>query len=148
MVRNNPYVLQFGQAPTQMIPRPSQDEEIRNAFLSDGLTQHIYMISGIRGAGKTVFMTKISSYFDNSDWITIHVNVSSQNSVIEQVLIHLANDERLKKHSDISSASLNLFGIGVQLSRNNTISFPPPEYEVEKLLKEAEKKTPEDTHHN
>lgn len=138
MVRSNPYVLQFGQAPAQMIPRLSQAEEVRNAFLSDGLTQHIYMISGIRGAGKTVFMTKVSSYFNNNDWITIHVNVSSQSSVIDQVLVHLANDERLKKHSDISSASLNLFGVGVQLSRNSTISSS--EYEVMKLLKEADKK--------
>lgn len=138
MVRNNPYVLQFGQAPAQMIPRQAQAEDIRNAFLSDGLTQHIYMISGIRGAGKTVFMTKVSSFFNNSDWITIHVNISSQSSVIEQILIHLANDDHLKKHSDISSASLNLFGIGVQLSKNSMISSS--EYEVQKLLKEADKK--------
>ena len=43
----NPYALQFGQEPQQLIPRESQLSEVVANFLSDNGLQHIYMIMKI-----------------------------------------------------------------------------------------------------
>lgn len=92
----NPYALQFGQEPQQLIPRESQLSEVVANFLSDNGLQHIYMITGIRGSGKTVFMTNVANSFVSKQWIVINVNVSSQISIVEQIVIQLANNKRLK----------------------------------------------------
>ena len=52
----NPYALQFGQEPQQLIPRESQLSEVVANFLSDNGLQHIYMITGIRGSGQRIYL--------------------------------------------------------------------------------------------
>lgn len=37
--RTNPYTLQFGKIPVEMIPRLSQLMEIENAFFDENITQ-------------------------------------------------------------------------------------------------------------
>lgn len=62
---NNPYNLIFGKEPFQVIPRNTQKNEIIDAFLSEPSEQQIYMITGIRGCGKTVFMTDVCELLGN-----------------------------------------------------------------------------------
>ena len=54
-------VKKFGKEPVQMIPRLSQIQEVENSFFDENIPQQIYMITGVRGSGKTVFMTSIAS---------------------------------------------------------------------------------------
>lgn len=137
MTATNPYALQFGQAPQQLIPRESQLSEVISSFLNDNGLQRIYMITGVRGSGKTVFMTNIVKSFDLKQWIIININMSSQSSVVEQILIGLANDKRLKTSFSLSSLSANLsaniFGLDVKL--NSAVPTTSAEYETVKLLK-------------
>ena len=134
----NPYALQFGQEPQQLIPRESQLSEVVANFLSDNGLQHIYMITGIRGSGKTVFMTNVANFFDSKQWIVINVNVSSQISIVEQIVIQLANDKRLKNSFSLSSLSANIFGVDVKV--DNAVPTTSAEYEATKLLKSASEK--------
>lgn len=134
----NPYALQFGQEPQQLIPRESQLSEVVANFLSDNGLQHIYMITGIRGSGKTVFMTNVANCFDSKQWIVINVNVSSQISIVEQIVIQLANDKRLKNSFSLSSLSANIFGVDVKV--DNAVPTTSAEYEATKLLKSASEK--------
>ena len=53
----SPYTLVFGREPIEAIPRIVQRDEILNAFKEDPISQQIYMITGIRGCGKTVLMS-------------------------------------------------------------------------------------------
>ena len=65
----NPYTLTFGKEPSQNISRLTQKNEVIETFNADPSFQQLYMISGVRGIGKTVFMTDISAYFKkSSDW--------------------------------------------------------------------------------
>ncbi len=72
---NNPFTLAFGQQPAQFISRISQTEEIVDTFTDERPSSQVYMITGIRGAGKTVLMTSIAKELEqDKDWITIELN--------------------------------------------------------------------------
>ena len=72
---NNPFTLSFGKKPLQYISRISQTNQILDAFRSEVPSNQIFMITGVRGSGKTVMMTSIASELkkDNS-WIVIELN--------------------------------------------------------------------------
>ena len=69
----NPYSLVFGMEPPEYISRLVQTEEVVES-LSD-MSQRVYMITGVRGSGKTVFMTEIKSIFaQKNDWVVIELS--------------------------------------------------------------------------
>ena len=58
---NNPFTLSFGKKPVQYISRITQTNEIIDNFNAEPPSNQIYMITGVRGSGKTVMMTNIST---------------------------------------------------------------------------------------
>ena len=72
LMDRNPYTLVFGKEPAQAISRASQSVEIMENFCREEPSQQIYMITGVRGTGKTVFMTDISRKMrQKRDWIVV-----------------------------------------------------------------------------
>ena len=134
MEKTNPYLLQFGQPPLEIITRDEQNEII-NSFLSNQITQHIFMICGIRGSGKTVFMTTVASKFNTKEWITININTASNTSAIEQMAIGLSQYSYLTKKVEISKISFSALGFGIQIDKRN--SLYNAEQAVLIMLKEA-----------
>ena len=61
--KKNPYTLVFGKEPSQLISRISQERDVIENFTSDDPSWQLYMITGVRGMGKTVFMTDIAFIF-------------------------------------------------------------------------------------
>ena len=59
-MKQNPYTLVFGKEPLQNISRAAQMTDIIESFTASPALQQIYMITGVRGSGKTVFMTELS----------------------------------------------------------------------------------------
>ena len=57
---HNPYSLVFGKEPAQFISRMMQTKSVEDAFLNEVAPQQIFMITGVRGGGKTVFMTDLA----------------------------------------------------------------------------------------
>ena len=71
----NPFTIVFGRRPLEMIERFPQRHEIIENFTSENANQQIYMITGIRGSGKTVLMSSIADTLqDDSEWITVDLN--------------------------------------------------------------------------
>ncbi len=103
MTKGNPYVLQFGLEPAQMIPRDVQRMKVENAFLEEG-AQRTFVITGVRGSGKTVFMTDVADRCLKKGWIVVNVNVSSRASVVDQIVVELVNHKFLKRYIDIDSS--------------------------------------------
>lgn len=58
MQPKNPFTLTFGVVPNNYIHRAEAEEEIRLKFLESD-TGLMYLIAGVRGSGKTVFMANI-----------------------------------------------------------------------------------------
>lgn len=136
MNKKNPYSLYFGKEPHEMISRLAECREVCDTFLSDEPSQVVYMITGVRGAGKTVFMTEVQKNIaQNEDWIIIELNPA------KDMLLSLAaklNDNKM--FSEVfkgAKIDLSLFGIGITLENANPIS--DIETAVERMLAEIKK---------
>lgn len=134
-MNKNPYNINFGKAPEEIIPRTDQIQEVEEAFLYH--SQQSYIVTGVRGSGKTVFMTYIVSKCEEKNWIVLHVNLSNPDSAMKQILIQLANQKKLKKHLDFKSLSLDILGFGIQVERKEILRND--EYDVGELLKLVKK---------
>ena len=57
----NPFTLTFGKSPLEPVERPVQTNEIIDAFTADPVNQQMFIITGVRGSGKTVMLSKLNS---------------------------------------------------------------------------------------
>ena len=73
---NNPFTLSFRKKPVQYISRIAQTERIIGDFTAEESPNQIYMITGVRGSGKTVMMTNIASEIRkrSDEWIVVELN--------------------------------------------------------------------------
>ena len=68
----NPFTLSFGKKPLQYISRLTETNQILESFCAEIPSNQIYMITGVRGSGKTVMMTNIASELrKREDWIVV-----------------------------------------------------------------------------
>ncbi len=115
MTPTNPYTLTFGQSPAQIISRSLQAEEIVNDFSGEIPSQHIYLITGVRGSGKTVFMTDISRTLKADDgWITIELN--PERDLLESLLAKLSGMDKLSSLFREAKINLSFLGFGVEIA--------------------------------
>lgn len=72
---NNPFTLSFGKRPMQHISRIAQTNYVIDNFRADTPSNQIFMITGVRGAGKTVMMTNIAAEMrKDREWIVLELN--------------------------------------------------------------------------
>lgn len=108
----NPYSLVFGEKPKEYVSRISQTDEVIRAFEED--SQRIYMITGVRGSGKTVFMTNVKNSFQTSkDWEV--VELSTERDMLGGLLGKLGSSDGLVQTFKSARINLSLFGIGVEV---------------------------------
>ena len=132
----NPYSILFGKEPLENISRASQATEIIENFTEDQPTQQIYMITGIRGSGKTVFMTEVTRRFKKSDeWIT--VELSSDGDILEKLGAALASEDKLARIFQQANINLSLFGFGLEV--NGIAPIASIEIAVAKMLESIKK---------
>lgn len=119
LVKINPYTLSFGKLPHQYIPRPVQTDEIIDVFEMDEPIVQVYMISGVRGAGKTVALSEVSEHFSKTDgWIVL--NLSPDIDILKGAVDKISNKSFLKKY--LPDIDLNISVFGVSLSHKDEIS--------------------------
>ena len=120
-MRQNPFNLTFGKEPSQMVTRFSQSNEIIDTFNSENPAQQIYMITGVRGSGKTVFMNTIARKLNDDDnWIVIELN--SSGDLMQELAAKLYNTKGLAKIFDASGINLSFWGIGIDIKKTVPIT--------------------------
>ena len=120
-MKENPYSLMFGKAPGQMISRMALSEEIYDSFLSENPPVMIYMLTGVRGSGKTVMMTAVSEKIGGyKDWITIELNPSRD--LLLGLASKLYNEKGLTAIFQKAKINLSLFGIGIEIDGSDPVS--------------------------
>ena len=125
---NNPFSLMFGKEPGQMIDRVAQRDEVVETFLSPEPSQMVYMVAGVRGSGKTVFLTDIMGRFrDMEDWIVIQLN--PERDLLQALLAKLCADNALVKILKNAKINLSFFGLGISVEHGD-----PPITDVEAAL--------------
>ncbi len=121
MIKKNPYNTIFGKEPPQNISRATQMMEVLNSFEEEPPLQQIYMITGIRGCGKTVFMTEVSKELKkDKDWIVVELN--SSQDLLNDLAAHLASENELANIFKNASINLSVFGIGFQVKESVPIA--------------------------
>lgn len=110
----NPYTLIFGKSPKQIISRNSSMNDIIETFNDDNPSQQIYMITGVRGSGKTVYMTELSQKIQASgDWITVELN--PELDLLEGLAAKLSGETALAQMFKSAKINLSFFGFGVEI---------------------------------
>lgn len=114
-MKQNPYTLIFGKEPNQIISRMSQSSVIVESFCNEPPVQQIYMITGVRGSGKTVFMTDISKRIQKEkNWIVVELN--PEKDLLNSLAAKLAGDHSLAKIFKDAKINLSFFGFGLEVS--------------------------------
>lgn len=120
-MEKNPYSLVFGKEPSQIISRSSQSASIITSFEGEDPSQQIYMITGVRGSGKTVFMTEISKKIaQNKDWIVVELN--PERDLLTGLAGKLSSENNLASIFKSAKINLSLFGFGLEVTNSVPIS--------------------------
>jgi len=136
-MNSNPFSLVFGKEPTQMISRIVQTEEIVNCFNAENPPQQAYIITGIRGVGKTVLMTNIANRFrKQNDWVVIELNSSSE--LLKDLAAKLYNEKGLSSLFQAAGIDLSFFGIGINIKKVEPIT--DLETAIVRMLKKLKEK--------
>ena len=118
---SNPYTLVFGQPPIESIERTSQIERIVSEFSQDRPSNYINLITGIRGCGKTVFITDIAEKLGNKkEWVV--VNLNPKRDLLKSLAAKLDSNKSLNRIFRESEINLQAFGIGVGIKGVSPIS--------------------------
>ena len=127
----NPYSLVFGREPDQFITRDEAARAIIDTFSADTPSQQAYMITGIRGSGKTVFLTSLSDHFKaDKNWVC--VELGTQRDMLSGLAAKLASQDTLAAIFRSAKINLSLFGFGLEVS--GTAPIADVESALEKML--------------
>ena len=119
---SNPYTLVFGQPPLENIARTAYEERIISEFCQERPSNYINLITGIRGCGKTVFLTDIAEKLGSKskDWVI--VNLNPQRDLLVSLAAKLESNNALARVFRESEINLSAFGIGVGIKNVAPIS--------------------------
>lgn len=134
---NNPFTTTFGLVPPNYIERIDETNKIVDNFLSDFPSNFVYLITGLRGSGKTVFMTNIGSIFSlKKDWIVI--NIGSKSHLLESIASELYHQANLKFKYLKAEFNFSFNGIGLSIKGENP--FPSIFISIKQMLDVLKKK--------
>lgn len=113
--KRNPYTLVFGKEPPLLISRMAQTELILETFLGEPASQQLFMITGVRGSGKTVFMTELAKRFREEDnWIVVDLN--PDRDLLTALASKLSSENSLARIFQRAKINLSFFGFGLEVS--------------------------------
>ncbi|MBR5974601.1 MAG: ATP-binding protein [Clostridiales bacterium] len=126
-IKTNPFTLDFGREPYEMIPRSVLLTDLVNDFMAENPSSHISIITGVRGSGKTVFMTSVCKRFkEEKDWVVVELN--PDRDLLQNLAAKLNGEKPLKDLFSAAKINLSAFGVGVQISGTD------PEQDIEVAL--------------
>lgn len=117
----NSFNISFGEIPTNYISRNEELENIISIFQSQTPQTKSLAITGPRGCGKTVLLSKAKKYFDSLDnFITIDVNPYS--NILEQLASQIYEKGKLKKYFLKKEFDFSFHGFSFSITGSNPVS--------------------------
>lgn len=137
---NNPFVLTFGREPINFIPRIDFAQEVEDNFYSETRPKQVYMITGVRGTGKTVFLSRLAKEFENNkDWVVVDLN--PERDMLAPLASQIYNNAKVKHLFVKAKLNLSFNGIGLSIENDKpsndieTVILKMVEYLSEKNIK-------------
>lgn len=118
---DNKFTVTFGQLPSSYINREHISENICNDFCLDFPLSHIYIISGVRGSGKTVLLTNVSKNIEKKkDWVVVDINPNRE--ILEQIASGIYENTHVKHLFLSKSFSFSFHGFGFSIEGDIPVS--------------------------
>lgn len=134
---NNPFTLSFGKKPLQYISRISQTNEIIDNFNAQEPVNQLYMLTGVRGTGKTVMMTSIANELKKDDrWIVVELNPARD--LLQSLAAKLYSMPEMHSHFIQAKLDFSILGLGISLE--NAVPVTDIENAIDLMLTEIQKK--------
>ena len=112
----NPFTLTFGKIPENIINRDQEIDKVYTDFVSENPSSNVYLISGVRGSGKTILMSQIADKIRNEkDFIVIDLN--PERDILTSIACNLSSKNDIAKI--FKSAKINFSAFGLSLEINN-----------------------------
>ena len=117
---NSPFNITFGKEPENtIISRSNELKDIYTSFDSENPDTQVYILTGVRGSGKTVAMTGVRDYYrNNKDWICIDLNPESD--MLEQLASKLFDEGNIRNIFVNKEFNFSFNGIGFSITNNST----------------------------
>lgn len=117
----NPFTLTFGKSPLEPVERPVQTNEIIDTFTAERINQQIFIITGVRGSGKTVMMTEIAQKLrKNEEWVVIELNPAID--LLKGLLSKLNSNKTCAGIIKSAKIDLSFFGFGIEIEGTTPIT--------------------------
>ena len=117
----NKFTLTFGQKPSSYINREHISDKICSDFCLDYPLSHIYIISGVRGSGKTVLLTNVSKTIEKKkDWVVVDVNPNRE--ILEQIASGIYENAHVKHLFLTKTFSFSFHGFGFSIEGDTPVS--------------------------
>lgn len=118
---NNPFSMTFGMEPSNYIDRFVESEQIIDDFSSEEPSNCLYLFTGIRGAGKTVFMYSIAEKMrKKEDWIV--ANVGPKDNILEEIASEIYEQGKVKRLFLKGEFSFSFQGLAFSIKGEEPIS--------------------------
>lgn len=118
---NNPFSLSFGSIPQITIDRGATSFDIISDFQQEKSSSKAYMITGVRGSGKTVFMTDICKKMrELDDWIILEL--SPEEDILQAIAYRLSKEKSFSQY--ILKANIDLSILNVEIQKKQNLSAP------------------------
>lgn len=135
--KKNPYAIGFGIKPLNYIKQNHIISEIVDEFNEEYIQHPCYMLSGVRGSGKTVTMVSIGEMLSTDDkWIIIRLNPEAD--LLTELAAKLYDSNKF--YANFINAEINLSAFGIGISAKSV----PPAASIESALEKVLKKIKED----
>ena len=132
----NPFSISFGKKPIQYIARYDQTNDVIETFSDSHPSSQVTMITGVRGAGKTVLMENIAEYFrKDPDWIVLELN--SQRDLLQSFGAKLYEEEKMRPV--FSKLKLNFSALGFGAALEMELPVSDIENAIQKMLDQVKK---------
>ncbi|MBO4913206.1 MAG: ATP-binding protein [Butyrivibrio sp.] len=132
----NPFTLSFGKKPSEFISRITQTNQILDDFNGENPSSQVYMITGVRGAGKTVMMTTIASTLtQDKQWIFVELN--PERDMLDKLAASLYSIPDL--HALFLKAKLDFSALGLGVTLENSAPVTDIEIAIDKMLEHVKK---------
>ena len=113
-MKQNPFTLAFGKEPVSFISRDYQNNEILESFTSDNPAYQVCMITGVRGAGKTVALSSIANTLEKEkQWVV--VNLNPERDLLHMLAAELSNRKDLLELFRDAKINLSFLGFGLEI---------------------------------
>lgn len=126
-MNNNPFILTFGREPINFIPRIDCLQQVKDNFYSATCPNQAFMITGVRGTGKTVLLSKLTKEFENNkDWIVVDLN--PERDMLNSLASQIYNNSKVKHLFVKAKLNITFNGIGLSIENDK------PSNDIESII--------------